>query len=113
MLFQTDMQKDFVINTISTVTLDETLTNTPVVIDNISEVYVNGKELGVGGYIDIGIIDTMKDLIVNFVGAVVFSFIGFFYVKSRGKNKFASRFIPTVSEPEQIGDEDDTETNVK
>lgn len=113
MLFQTDMQKDFVINTISTVTLDETLTNTPVVIDNISEVYVNGKELGAGGYIDIGIIDTMKDLIVNFVGAVVFSFIGFFYVKSRGKNKFASRFIPTVSEPEQIGDEDDTETNVK
>ena len=38
----------------------------------------------------------MKDLMVNFVGAVVFSFIGYFYVKNRGKGKFASRFIPKV-----------------
>ena len=52
--------------------------------------------LGLGGYLDIGILDTMKDLFVNFIGAVVFSFIGYFYVKSRGKGKFASRFIPQV-----------------
>lgn len=45
---------------------------------------------------DIGILDTMKDLLVNFVGAVVFSIIGYFYVKSRGKGRFASRFIPRV-----------------
>ena len=38
----------------------------------------------------------MKDLLVNFVGAVVFSFIGYFYVKNRGKGRFASRFIPKV-----------------
>ena len=44
----------------------------------------------------LGILDTMKDLAVNFVGAVVFSFIGFFYVKSRGKGRFARRFIPQV-----------------
>ena len=49
-----------------------------------------------GGYIDIGIIDTMKDLMVNFVGAVVFSVIGFFYVKNRGKGKFAPMLIPIV-----------------
>ena len=49
-----------------------------------------------GGYLDIGIIDTMKDLIVNFIGAVVFSFIGYFYVKSRGEGRFARRFIPTM-----------------
>ena len=42
----------------------------------------------------------MKDLFVNFIGAVVFSVIGFFYVKSRGKNKFAQQFIPTVPEAE-------------
>ena len=101
MLFKTDMQKDFVINSISTVTLDKTMTNTPVIIDNINNVTINGQSLadmGINGYIDIGIIDTMKDLIVNFIGAVVFSIIGFFYVKSRGKNKFAKRFIPTVKE---------------
>ncbi len=94
--FGTDMQKDFVINKIASVSLDTTLSNQVVTIDGISEVYVNGAPLGLGGYLDIGIIDTMKDLIVNFIGAVVFSVIGFFYVKSRGKNKFAERFIPTV-----------------
>ena len=38
----------------------------------------------------------MKDLFVNFIGAVVFSFIGFFYVKQQGKGKLASSFIPQV-----------------
>ena len=52
--------------------------------------------LGLGGYLDIGILDTMKDLFVNFIGAVVFSFIGYFYVKNRGKGWFAKRFIPKV-----------------
>ena len=54
--------------------------------------------LGLGGYLDIGLLDTMKDLAVNFVGAVVFSIIGYFYVKSRGKGRFARRFIPRVEE---------------
>ena len=40
----------------------------------------------------------MKDLFVNFIGAAVFSIIGYFYVKSRGQGKFASRFIPKVVE---------------
>ena len=52
--------------------------------------------LGLGGYLDVGIIDTMKDLFVNFIGAVVFSTIGYFYVKGRGKGSFAPRFIPQV-----------------
>ena len=52
--------------------------------------------LGLGGYLDIGLHDTMKDLMVNFVGAVVFSIIGFFYVKQKGKGSFAARFIPRV-----------------
>ena len=55
---------------------------------------VNGGDLGLGGYLDIGLHDTMKDLIVNFIGAVIFAFIGFFYVKKRGKGKFARQFIP-------------------
>lgn len=113
MLFATDMQKDFVVTQISSVALDPTLSNKAVVVENISEVYINGEPLGLGGYLDIGIIDTMKDLIVNFVGAVVFSVIGFFYVKSRGKSRFAKRFIPTLSENEPDAGQDDTITNVK
>lgn len=101
MFFQTDMQKDFVINRISSVALDTTQSNHPVIIDNITDVVVNGQSLGLGGYLDIGLIDTMKDLLVNFVGAVVFSIIGFFHVRSRGKGRVASQFIPRVEvEPE-------------
>ena len=90
----TDMQKDTVINIIRSVDLNTTGKNIPVVIDNIKNVTVNGVDLGLGGYLDIGLHDTMKDLIVNFIGAVIFAFIGFFYVKKRGKGKFARQFIP-------------------
>ena len=100
-LFLLDMQKDAIVNTISTVMLDPAGGNTPVIIRDITDVVVitaAGEDipLGLGGYLDIGILDTMKDLLVNFVGAVVFSFIGYFYVKNRGKGRFASRFIPKV-----------------
>ena len=82
MLFLTDMQKDAVVTNLSTVLPDPTGGNTPVVIKGITDTIVvaGGEEisLGVGGYIDVGILDTMKDLFVNFIGAVVFSFIGYF-----------------------------------
>ncbi len=89
-----DMQKDTVIHTIQSVTLDPAGRNVPYTIRNITETVVNGQELGVGGYLDIGLIDTMEDLIVNFIGAFVFSVIGFFFVKNRGKGGIAGRFIP-------------------
>lgn len=94
-----DMQKDTVINTISTVNLDPAGGTTAVAVKGIQEVILvleDGTQmpLGLGGYLDVGIIDTMKDLFVNFIGAVVFSTIGYFYVKSRGKGGFATRFIP-------------------
>ena len=72
-----DMQKDTVIHAIRSVNLDPEGRNVPYVIDDITSAAVNGKELGLGGYLDIGLIDTMQDLIVNFIGAAVFSVIGF------------------------------------
>ncbi len=94
--FLTDMQKDTVIQAIHTVTLDPTQTNTVVSVTDIQEVYVNGKELGVGGYLDIGLFDTMQDMMVNFIGALVFSVCGFFYTKSKGyKRTIAQNFVPT------------------
>ena len=77
MFFGTDMQKDTIIHAIHTVTLDPTLSNKVVTIPDIQDVVINGESLGLGGYLDIGIIDTMKDLFVNFIGAVVFSITGF------------------------------------
>lgn len=94
--FGLDMQKDTVVHSIHSVMLDPSNSNIPIKIDNITEVTVNGESLGLGGYLDIGLLDTMKDLFVNFIGAVVFSVIGYFYVKNRGKGKFASRFIPRL-----------------
>ena len=100
-----DMQKDAILNTISTVALDPTGGNTPVIIRNIEDVIVvaGGEQipLGLGGYLDVGIRDTMKDLFVNFIGATVFSFIGYFYLIGRGKGRFARRFIPQVLEDEE------------
>lgn len=96
-----DMQKDTVIHTIRSVTLDPAGRNVPYMISGITETAVNGQNLGVGGYLDIGLIDTMQDLIVNFVGAFIFSVIGFFYVKNRGKGILAGRFIPRRKEKER------------
>jgi len=106
MVFGMDMQKDTVVTTIRSVMLDPTKSQKVVVIKGIEEVMVNGKELGVGGYLDIGLIDTMKDLFVNFIGAVVFSTAGYFYLKYRSKKAaFVKRFIPTLMDVEPKKDE--------
>ncbi len=91
-----DMQKDTVIRSIVSVALNPDHQNVPVIIDGITEVTVNGVPFGVDGYLDIGLIDTMKDLIVNFIGAAVFSAIGYSYIKTCGKGKFARCFIPKL-----------------
>lgn len=102
-LFFLDMQKDTVVSAIGSIMLDAPGGNHPVVIHDITDVIImqaDGTQtaLGLGGYLDIGLLDTMEDLFVNFIGALTFSIIGYFYVKSRGKNKFAKRFIPVVNQ---------------
>ncbi len=94
----TDMQKDTIIQTINSVDLNPGGGNVPVTIDNITEVQVNGEILPVNGYLDIGLHDTMFDMFVNFIGAFVFSVIGYFYIKAKGKGKFAKKFIMTVDD---------------
>lgn len=102
-LFDLDMQKDTVMSAISSVTIHPDGRNEAVALQQISNVIVvfqdgTQKSLNVGGYLDIGLQDTMKDLLVNLIGAVVFSFFGYFYVKTKGKGKVAKHFIPTVLE---------------
>lgn len=102
MVLKTDMQKDFVVNRFSSVMLNPDGINIPIPVENITDVAVNGQSLGLNGYLDIGLIDTMKDLLVNFVGAVIFSIIGFIYVKGRDKGRgvIARQFIPIVLDDE-------------
>ena len=105
-LFHMDMQKDTIVHTISSVMLDPTNSNIPITIDGITSVAVNGRDLGFTGYLDIGLYDTMEDLFVNFIGATVFSVIGYFYLKHRGEGKFAKAFIPTIEETDKETDSD-------
>lgn len=93
--FGLDMQKDWILPAINSVKLDPTGGNNPVHVV-VESLVVNGEEWNLGGYLDVGIVDTMKDLMVNFVGAVVFSVIGVIYLKNRGKGKLASSLIPKV-----------------
>ena len=106
-----DMQKDTILHTISTVNLDPNHGTTAVVVDGIQDVILvlsdgTQRPLGLGGYLDLGIVDTMVDLFVNFIGAVIFSAIGFFYVKGRGRSRFAPRFIPQVL-PEETSSQEE------
>ena len=105
-LFHMDMQKDTIVHTMSSVMLDPTTSNIPITIDGITSVAVNGRDLGCTGYLDIGLYDTMEDLFVNFIGATVFSVIGYFYLKHRGEGKFAKAFIPTIEETDKETDSD-------
>ena len=99
-IVKTDMQKDVLVQEISTVYLDPNKENKTVLLKDIGKTIIydkNNNEIAVidNGYLDIGINDTMKDLLVNFVGAVVYSILGYCYIKNRDKYKFASNFIPT------------------
>ncbi len=107
--FHMDMQKDTVIHAFSSVNLDPTASNIPVRVEDITDVAVNGTSLGLGGYLDIGLYDTMEDLFVNFIGALTFSVIGYFSAKS-GKNSIAKNFVPVVV-PEEAPESEAGQTN--
>lgn len=103
--FKTDMQKDRISTSISSVLINENNENVPIKLNNIESEIIkyteNGKiiELKInGGHLDIGLKDTMKDLLVNFIGAVVFSIIGLLYIKNRDEYRFAENFIPTIKD---------------
>lgn len=92
-----DMQKDEIVNSIASVELDPKKDNNTIIIDDISYTIIydkNDKEIiKIDGYLDIGLKDTMADLIVNFIGAFIYSVFGYLYIKNEEKYKLAGRFI--------------------
>lgn len=108
--FKTDMQKDRIVQLVSSVKINPQKENNAIVINNINKTIVyyvesdgTQKELVIdGGYLDIGLKDTMKDLLVNFIGALVYSIIGYFYIKDRDGYKFAENFIPKKKTKQEI-----------
>lgn len=107
--FLTDMQKDWLVGNVSSVLINPSGLNDPILIKDVTKTVISGTIDGVpqdwvinNAYLDLGIIDTMKDLIVNCIGAVVFSVIGLIYIKNRGKNRFVASFIPQLKTEEEI-----------
>lgn len=97
-VFKADGQKDNIVKNVYSIEINKNGKNTPVVIENIKSTIIeteNGNVIMIdGGYLDIGLNDTMKDLLVNFLGASVFSIIGYIYIKKRKMNGFVGNFIP-------------------
>ncbi len=95
-----DMQKDTLITNISSVYLNPDNVNKPIIVDNIgkTEIFdIDNKLLYVvdGGYLDIGLNDTMKDLFVNFIGALVFSIFAYIGLRNNKNSSVVKKFVPT------------------
>ncbi len=106
-ILDTDMQKDVFQTAINSVSLPNDLGEKVTHIKDIATTTIvteSGEVIVLNGYLDIGLADTIKDLFVNFIGAAIFSVIGYFYVKQRGKGHIAGQFIP-----EFIGEADDAD----
>ena len=93
-----DMQKDAVLHEIHTVSLPNMVGDSVTHIRDIVYCMLQTREGGVytfAGYPDIGLTDTMKDLFVNLLGAVVFCVVGYLYCRRMG-GRLAAGFIPVV-----------------
>lgn len=97
--FAMDTQKDTIIHTTNSVSIDPSGAMTS--ISDIKNVMIDGQALNINGYLDIGLIDTMEDLFVNFIGAIIFSIFGFFYTKNQDKKNIAALFVPRQKSKER------------
>lgn len=96
MVLGQDMQKDFIVQSFQSVTLDPDNSQKAAAVNDILSTVIHtasGDIIVEGGYLDIGIIDTMKDLFVNLIGAVVFSLFGYFYARGEAKKQMTSSKI--------------------
>lgn len=92
-----DTQKDEYVYSIRTVTLNPNKENSVVDVIGIDHITIYDKDnkelVKMNGYLDIGLHDTMGDLLVNFIGAIVFSIFGYLYIINEKKYKIAGKFL--------------------
>ena len=117
LFFGQDMQKDFIVQVFQSCKLDPTNNQQAIKVADIIKTQIftaSGQVFEVeGGYLDIGILDTMKDLLVNLIGAVVFCIFGFTYLHFGSRKKVAASVveglrIQPVSESEPAEEEKET-----
>lgn len=96
---KTDCQKDRIVHSIVSEKIGED--GKKEKLNNITTVKIysdNDQVTIINGYLDIGLMDTMKDLFVNFIGALVFSVLGYFYAKNKEGYRFLEIFFPKLRE---------------
>lgn len=99
MLLKKDNQNDYIVHQISSIKLNPKKETTSIILKNISKTKIYYKENGkakqkiINGYLDLGIIDTMKDLIIDIIGSLLFSIYLYLYLKNRKKYKTLENFI--------------------
>jgi hypothetical protein len=91
-----DMQRDTIVGGFGSTFLNPDKLNSVIYVEEIEKtlIYTKNGVIEIDGYLDIGLIDTIKDMFVNFIGAFIFSIFGYTYIKTRGKGKVAAQFIP-------------------
>ena len=109
-----DMQKDFIVDHFQSVTLDPNHNQEVIHVDGITGTVihtVSGETFTIDkGYLDIGILDTMKDLLVNFIGAIVFCSFGYAFLKYGENKKVASKVVKGLRlEVEEKATEEETD----
>ena len=97
--FLIDTQKDTIIKEISSLKLNNGKKE-PLIIRDIQytiiynkDIFGNTKETKIDGYLDIGLNDTMKDLLVMRLGALIFTTLAYFYLKDNHIFSFINKFI--------------------
>lgn len=95
-IFYTDTQKDTLIKDIASVSIDNVKNYKEEKVLEIEETILYGKNKKVlkvikGGYLDIGLSDTMSDFFANFLGVFIFWVIN--YLSIYGKKRFVNIFL--------------------
>lgn len=94
--FPLDMQEDMLVNDFKSYLLSGSH-NDIAIIDNITETiirYDDGKEIVIKGYLDLGLFDTLNDLLVCMFGTV--AYIIALLLSNRFNKKINDLFIPKI-----------------
>ena len=99
-IFALDMQKDTVVHSINTVSLDDARSGAVISFMNIERTVVNDLDLGLNGYLDIGLIDTMKDLFMDAIGSILFILAIVISIRRKRLDAFLSKLLLSQNKEE-------------
>ena len=103
-LFGADMQADAIIHSLNSKILGVSRFRVDHV-EGITRVAVNGRDLGIGGWLEIGLYDTMNDILSNALGALIYC--GLSVIALRRPDSPLARFL----HPRYVWEEEEQKTD--